>query len=198
MLRRAGCRPACGERNATSFIAILFVILFAAPSNAQALGYASGGVAGYSGFFGRASGSFHAGTGVEIVANGHIGFGGEIGFFNRFAVGSGGVTIHLSSPTEGRGYTFMPVVTGGVSRFGIGDREFSAVTIGTGFHYWAADRVGFRIEFRDPFRPSVPIIVARRSTGSVRAGTPEKKGSGIFSISAIPPVVIGPLANYHY
>jgi hypothetical protein len=132
---------------------VLFVTLFATHSFAQGLGYAGGGLAGVSGFFGRWSTAFHAGAGAEVVANDHIGFGGEIGFFDRFLVGSGNVTLHLKSPTRESGSTFSPFVTGGVSRFGIGDGEFTAVNVGAGFNYWAAERVGFRMEFRDHFRP---------------------------------------------
>jgi hypothetical protein len=132
--------------------AFLLLGFVSTPVYAQAIGYAEGGLAGYSGFFGRASDSFHIGAGGEAVAADHVGLGGEFGFFNRLLVGSVNATVHLGGLSARR---FSPFVTAGYSRLGILDGEgaFAAFNAGAGFHYWAADRVGFRMEFRDHFRP---------------------------------------------
>jgi len=119
---------------------------------AQGLGYAEGGLAGVSGFFRSSAGSIHAGGGAEVVVADRIGIGGELGFFNRLIVGSANATVHFGGVASAR---LSPFVTAGYSRLGIGDGEgaFSALNVGAGLHYWAADRVGFRVEFRDHFRP---------------------------------------------
>jgi hypothetical protein len=119
---------------------------------AQALGYAAGGFGGYSGFFGTASPSFHVGAGGEVVAADRVGIGGEFGFFDRLIVGSANASFHLNGVRNAR---FSPFITGGYSRLGIGDGDgaFNTINVGAGLHYWAADRVGFRVEVRDHFRP---------------------------------------------
>lgn len=119
---------------------------------AQGLGYAAGGFGGYSGFFGNSSPSLHAGAGGEVVAADRVGIGGEFAFFDRLIVGTANASVHLSGVKSAR---FSPFLTGGYSRFGIGDGEgaFNTVNVGAGLHYWAADRVGFRVEVRDHFRP---------------------------------------------
>ena len=140
------CRPM------RTLLALLFVTTFVTSASAQGLGYAEGGFAGFSGFFGRASNSFHIGGGGELVVADRVGIGGEFGFFDRLIVGSANATVHLGGLRDVR---VSPFVTGGYSRLGIGDGEgaFSAFNIGAGLHYWAADRIGFRVEFRDHFRP---------------------------------------------
>jgi hypothetical protein len=137
----------------TAFVLTCFTCLISPTSlYAQGLGYAEGGFAGFSGFSGRASNSFHVGGGGELIAADRVGIGGEFGFFNRLIVGSANATIHLGGFSHAR---FSPFVTGGYSRLGISDGEgaLSAFNLGAGLHYWAADRVGFRVEFRDHFRP---------------------------------------------
>ena len=133
----------------TSF---LFVLLLSTSAYAQGLGYAEGGFAGHSGFFGNSATSFHVGGGGEVVAADRVGVGGEFGFFDRLIVGSANATVHLDGVKSSK---FSPFVTGGYSRMGMGDGEgaFSAFNIGGGLHYWAADRVGFRVEVRDHVRP---------------------------------------------
>jgi hypothetical protein len=137
---------------------LAFVTLLATHASAQGLGYAEGGLAGVNGYFGNWSNSFHVGGGAEIVAADRLGFGGEVGFFNRLVVASANATVHLGGVKNAG---FSPFVTGGFSVFGIGDGEsainnaygvFSAYNVGAGLHYWAADRVGFRVEARDHFR----------------------------------------------
>ena len=130
--------------------AFSFVVLLATSANAQGLGYAAAGPAGVSGFFGDMLGSFHAGGGGEVVVDDRLGFGGEIGFFDRFVTAAGNVTVHLAGVSNA---SLSPFVTGGVSWFGIGDGEFKAVNVGAGLHYWASKHAGLRLEFRDHFRP---------------------------------------------
>ena len=133
-------------------IALSFITLLAANANAQGLGYAEGGLAGVSAYFGHWSDSLHFGAGGDVVAHDHVGIGGEMGFFNRLLVGSANITAHLGGVARSK---FSPFVTAGYSRLGITDGEgaFHAFNVGGGFHYWTGDRVGFRAEFRDHIRP---------------------------------------------
>jgi hypothetical protein len=126
--------------------------LFTSVASGQGLGYAGAGFGGYSGFFGTSSPSLHAGAGGEVVAADRLGIGGEFGFFNRLIVGNANASFHLNGVKTA---TFSPFVTAGYSRFGIGDGEgaFNTFNVGAGLHYWAAKRVGFRVELRDHFRP---------------------------------------------
>jgi hypothetical protein len=117
---------------------------------AQGLGYAEGGLACVSGFFRVPSSTFHVGGGGEVVVDDRLGFGGEIGVFNRFVTAGANATVHLAKLSQSR---VAPFITGGYTYFGVGDGSFSAFNVGAGVHYWAADRVGFRVEFRDHFRP---------------------------------------------
>jgi hypothetical protein len=121
-------------------------------ASAQGLGYAAGGFGGYSGFFGSSSPSIHAGAGGEVVAADRVGIGGEFGFFDRLIVGNANASLHLNGV---RAAKFAPFLTAGYTRFGIADGEggFNAFNVGAGLHYWAANRVGFRVEARDHFRP---------------------------------------------
>lgn len=133
---------------------LLLILFLTSPASlyAQGLGYATGGFGGYTGFFGTASPSIHVGAGGEVIAADRVGIAGEFGFFNRLIVGSANATVHLNGVEAA---TFSPFISGGYSRFGIGDGEgaFNAYSIGAGVHYWAADRVGFRVEVRDHVRP---------------------------------------------
>jgi hypothetical protein len=140
-----------GDQLRILLLASLFSLL-ASAAQAQGLLHASGGLAGYSGFFGRSAVSVHAGAGGEVVAADRVGIGGEFGIFNRLMVGSANATVHLNGVKTA---TFSPFLTGGYSRFGIGDGEgaFNTFNVGAGLHYWAAKRVGFRVEVRDHFRP---------------------------------------------
>jgi len=149
-----------------TLLAVTFVTFVAAHANAQGLVYGEGGLAGVSGFPGRWSDSFHVAGGGEVVAADRVGVGGEIGFFNRLITASANATVHLtplSSQTAGA------FVTGGYSRFGIGDGEggFHAWNVGVGTHVWFSDRAGLRLELRDHIRPD-----SRGTTQywSIRAG----------------------------
>ena len=146
--------------------ALSFVVLIASSVNAQGLGYVEGGLAGVHGFFGQWSDSTHVGGGGEAVIADHVGVGAEVGFFNRLIVLSPNATVHLGGVANAK---FSPFVTAGYSWMGIGDGEgmFDAYNIGAGFNYWAGDRVAFRMEFRDHFRPDDRGTV---QYWSVRAG----------------------------
>ena len=132
---------------------IVFITFMAASAQAQGLGYVEGGLAGLvDPFPGNRSDSFHAGGGGEVVAADRLGVGGEIGFFSRLITASGNATLHLTPLSTQKAGAF---ITGGYSRFGIGDGEggFNAWNIGAGAHVWFGDRTGLRLEFRDHIRP---------------------------------------------
>ena len=130
--------------------AFCFVIALAAHAEAQGLAHVGGGLAGVSGFFADRADSFHIGGGGEVVVDDRLGFGVEIGLFDRSVIGAGNVTVHLGKLSASK---VSPFISGGYSYFGLGDGSFSAFHAGAGLHYWAADRVGLRVEFRDHFRP---------------------------------------------
>jgi hypothetical protein len=130
----------------------VFIAVIATSANAQGLGYAEGGLAGVDGFPGTWSDSFHIAGGGEVVAADRVGVGGEVGFFNRLVTASGNGTLYLTPLSKGIAGAF---VTGGYSRFGIGDGEggFNAWNVGIGAHVWFTPRTGLRLEFRDHIRP---------------------------------------------
>jgi hypothetical protein len=145
---------------------LLFITVLAASAEAQGLVYAEGGLAGVSGFPGRWSDSFHVAGGGDVVAADRLGVGGEVGFFNRLITASGNATLHLTPLSTQTAGAF---ITGGYTRFGIGDGEggFHSWNVGTGAHVWFGDRAGFRLELRDHIRPD-----SRGTTQywSIRAG----------------------------
>src|SRR5262245_39224223 len=108
---------------------VVFITFIGTSANAQGLGYVEGGLAGVDGFPGTWSDSFHVAGGGEVVAAERLGFGGEIGFFNRLITASGNATLHFTSVSTQKVGAF---VTGGYSRFGIGDGEggFNAWNVG--------------------------------------------------------------------
>jgi hypothetical protein len=140
-------------------------VLVAGAAHAQGLGYAIAGPAGTSGFV-NTNTTFHAAGGVEVFATDRLGVGGEVGFFNRLVTASADATWTFAVASHGFADAF---VTGGYSRFGIGDGEggFNAWNIGIGAHVWFGDRAGLRLEFRDHIRPD-----SRGTTQywSIRAG----------------------------
>jgi hypothetical protein len=149
-----------------TLLALLFVTLFATHAAAQGLAYAEGGVAGLAGFAASGSHSFHIAGGGEAVAADRIGLGGEIGFFGRLITVSGNATFHLTPLSSQKAGAF---VTGGYTRFGVGDGEggFNAWNVGAGAHLWFSDHAGLRLEFRDHIRPDSR---GTRQYWSARAG----------------------------
>ena len=134
-----------------TILAVIFVAVFAARANGQAVAYAEGGLAGFSNFAGRWSNTFHVAGGGEGIVAGRVGVGGEIGFFQRVITASGNATFHLTPPSSQKAGAF---ITGGYTRFGILDGEggFNAWNIGAGAHFWLSDSAGLRVELRDHVR----------------------------------------------
>jgi hypothetical protein len=146
-----------------TLLALLFVALFATHAAAQGLAYAEGGVAGFAA---SGSHSFHVAGGGEAVAADRIGLGGEIGFFGRLITVSGNATFHLTPLSSQKAGAF---VTGGYTRFGVGDGEgsFNTWNVGAGAHLWFSDHAGLRLELRDHVRPDSR---GTRQYWSARAG----------------------------
>src|SRR5262245_41316581 len=96
---------------------LLALVLCAAAraADAQALGYGVAGPAGYSGFFSSGAGLVHAAGGVEVLAGGRLGAGGEFGVL----AGSGGGLFVSSVNGVYHGYRIsddqkvQPYLTGG-------------------------------------------------------------------------------------
>jgi hypothetical protein len=133
---------------------------------AQRLGYGIGGPAGRSGFVGSGT-TLHPAGGGELLFGGRVGAGGEVGLFDRLVVVSVNGTVHLADARTSE--RFVPFVTGGYTRLGVGDGEgsFNAWNLAAGGDYWFGRRRGLRVEFRDHVRPD------RRGTvhyWSARAG----------------------------
>lgn len=138
----------------------LFVVLAVAlagvrTAEAQGLGYAIAGPAGFSGFFGSSTSAVHAAGGGEALVDGRAGVGGEFGVFanssSALLVFSVNGVLHVSPTPTKRGLS--PFVTGGYTHMGSGDGSFGAWNVGAGMDLWAKDRLGFRVEFRDHVRP---------------------------------------------
>ena len=117
----------------------------------QGLGYAVAGPAGVSGFFSSSASSVHAAGGGEALVAGLVGVGAEVGALanssNVLLVVSANGVAHL---TRSR---FSPFVTAGYTRMQSGEGGFNAWNAGVGADYWAGDRVGIRVDFRDHVRP---------------------------------------------
>jgi hypothetical protein len=124
-------------------------------AEAQALGYGIAGPAGYSGFFSSNAGLVHAAGGVELLAGGRLGGGGEFGLI----AGSGGGLWVSSVNGVYHGYRItgdrkvMPFLTGGYTHMSSGDGSFNAWNVGGGVDIWPKERVGLRVEYRDHIRP---------------------------------------------
>jgi hypothetical protein len=117
-------------------------------ASAQGLGYGIAGPSGNTGSFGSIA--LHAAGGGELLVNRRAGVGGEVGILANAssvltALSFNGVVHLLTARTS-------PYVTGGYSRFSSGEGSFNAWNYGVGADFWANDRVGLRIEFRDHVR----------------------------------------------
>jgi hypothetical protein len=86
-----------------------------------------------------------------VIATDRVSVGGEVGLFNRLIVASANGTWHFALAAHG--FTDA-LVTGGYSRFAIGDGDggFNAWNAGIGADVWFGDRAGLRAEFRDHLR----------------------------------------------
>ena len=96
----------------------------------------------------------YGGGGDGLIYKG-FGLGAEIG--SAHAVGEFGSTVGILSANFS--YNFggrdgskkvVPFVTGGPSlKFADDDDSGAGINLGGGVHYWAGERVGLRVEFRD-------------------------------------------------
>jgi Outer membrane protein beta-barrel domain len=137
--------------------ALLFTVVTGAasaqtPSGKRVRGYgfvAPGGTAGDGSAF-----TVHYGGGVEGLVFRGLGVGAELG--NVTAVGkdsnlgifSTNGSYHFGRRGSSRGVS--PFVTGGYSlRFGDDEETVSGINLGGGVQYWATERLGMRLEFRD-------------------------------------------------
>ena len=132
-------------------VTIACLVLTDGEARAQALGSVVAGPAGVSGFFGSSSTSLHAAGGGEFLMKGLLGAGGEAGLLanssNVLWVVSGNGIVHLGAARV------SPFVTGGYTRMGGGEGGFNAWNAGAGVDFWAASRLGLRLDFRDHIRP---------------------------------------------
>jgi hypothetical protein len=124
-------------------------------AEAEGLGYATVGPAGFSGFFGSSAGAIHAAGGGEMLVGGRGGAAAELGVLGNsgsaLVVFSANGVLHLSTGSGRRAPS--PFVTSGYSHMSSGEGSFSAWNIGGGVDMWMQDRIGFRVEFRDHVRP---------------------------------------------
>jgi hypothetical protein len=133
----------------------LALCALARAADAQALGYAIAGPAGYTGFFSSSAGLVHAAGGGELLAGGRLGAGGELGLLG----GSGGVLFVTSVNGVYHGYRItdarkvQPFLTGGYTRMSSGEGSFNAWNVGGGVDIWPKKHVGIRVEYRDHIRP---------------------------------------------
>ncbi len=133
------------------FLVGAIVVAGVRTTRAQGLGYAIAGPAGYSGFFGSSASSVHVAGGGEALVHGRAGVGGEFGILNTLSVFSANGVLHISPSPAKRGSS--PFVTGGYTYMGSGEGSFSAWNVAGGLDFWAKNRLGVRVEFRDHVRP---------------------------------------------
>jgi hypothetical protein len=147
--------PIIRARAPVPFFVLAITLAGVRTVEAQGLGYGIAGPAGISGFFGSSASSIHAAAGGEGLFDGRAGIGGEVGVLansgSALLVLSANGVLHFSTDPS----RLSPFVTGGYTIMGVGYGEgsFSAWNVGAGVDYWAKDRVGVRIDFRDHVRP---------------------------------------------
>lgn len=126
-------------------------VAFALEARGQTLGYAVAGPAGISGFFNRSLSSAHVAGGGEGLAGGVVGLAGELGVLANASsalwVASASGVVHLAA------MPFSPFLSAGYTRMGSGEGGFNAWNVGAGADYWARQRIGIRVDFRDHVRP---------------------------------------------
>lgn len=126
----------------------------AATADAQVLGYAIAGPAGFHGFFGSSASFGHAAGGAELLIPDRAGAGVEYGVIagsdSALLVWSVNGVVHVL-PGRGRSRV-SPFVTGGFTRMSSGEGDFNAWNAAAGLDIWAKPRVGVRVEVRDHIR----------------------------------------------
>jgi hypothetical protein len=161
----------------STIIGVMLAMLAGAePADAQGLGYAVAGPAGFSGFFGSSAADFHAAGGGEFLVNGRAGPGAEVGLLgnssSRLLVLSLNGAFHFPTGSDLRRPS--PFVTGGYTHMGSGEGGFNAWNVGAGLDVWMSDQYGLRVEFRNHVRPDVRGTV---HYWTVRAGVVGRSGS---------------------
>ena len=146
-----------GRRRANLGVLMLAGALIGAAgaANAQGLGYAIAGPAGFSGFYGSSASSLHAaGGGEALIVGGRLGLGGEIGTFANTSSALLFVSVNgaLHASTQLSDRRVVPYITAGYTHVGTGDFSFSAWNAAIGTDIWMKDRVGVRLEGRDHVR----------------------------------------------
>lgn len=142
-------------------LTVIFALLFLLPAYAMAQSTETRRGWGY-GFFGVGGATagnstiFHAGGGGEAILYKGLGVGAEAGAFGSFSGGDGGIfsvngNYHFQN--TGSPQKLVPFVTAGYTLLGPSD-ETNLFNFGGGVNYWAKERVGLRVEFRDHVFPN--------------------------------------------
>ncbi len=134
---------------------VVAMLLLARTADAQVLGYAIGGPAGFQGFFGSSVSGGQAAGGAELLIRDRAGIGGEYGLIvhrgSALLAWSVNGVVHV---LPGRGQSNVsPFVTGGYTRLSSGEGSFNAWNGGAGLDIWVKPRAGVRLEVRDQLRP---------------------------------------------
>jgi hypothetical protein len=149
------CLPDRARMFCMRILLVIIMLALARAADAQVLGYAVAGPAGFQGFFGSSVSGGQAAGGAELLFRGRVGLGGEYGVIvnqsSGLLVWSINGVVHVLS---GRGSSNVsPFVTGGYTRLSSGEGAFNAWNAGAGLDIWAKPRVGVRVELRDQVRP---------------------------------------------
>ena len=150
----------CGLAISRKLLAVIFVLAFvpsiaSAQSSGERRGWgygflALGGTAGDGSAF-----TFHYGGGGERLVYRGVGLGAELGnvtpigeFGNNLGIFSANTSYNFGARDSSR--KTIPFVTGGYSlKFRDDEDSGGGVNVGAGVQYWATNRVGLRLEFRD-------------------------------------------------
>jgi hypothetical protein len=140
-----------------AILAVTMLIFFSGVASAQTgdrrgWGYGFGGVG--AGADSGAIPMFNFGGGGEALLGKGFAMGGEIGYMAPMQDGARGLGLFAANSSyhfggRDKSRELVPFVTGG---YALGFREGVAANggnFGGGFQYWASDRVGLRVEFRD-------------------------------------------------
>ena len=142
----------------STMVGLAAVFAAARPADAQVIGYAIAGPAGFTGFFGDSAQALHAAGGAEVLAGGRIGAAGEFGLLvnpdSGLWVTSINAVYHFVPSRPGAVRSRVsPFVTAGYTRMHSGEGSFDGWNAGAGADIWLRPRAALRIEFRDHIRP---------------------------------------------
>src|SRR5688500_13157234 len=123
------------------FLIVMIVAGAARGADAQVLGYAIAGPAGFHGFFGSNSSGVHGAAGAEALILGRAGVGAEFGVIANAGGGllvfSANGVLHVLRATGSRRPS--PFLTGGYTRMSSGEGDFEAWNAGAGVDIWPKD-----------------------------------------------------------